>query len=150
MKTGRTFILTEAAAQVPLVRRILMDVRAERARLSFADRRLERSDLPAREQWRWAGLQSDARKALAELLEEARSLGALVTPGVRCEAWFPFLHRWTGPKGDGRLRPAYFVYNDSQPTICEWFFDGWPDDRRPVAPAWWGIQRRSADRSISA
>jgi hypothetical protein len=61
----------------------------------------------------------------------------LITPGVRCEALFPFLHKWTGGRGDGRIRKAYFVYSDEQETIARWFFAGWPHDRRQVWPHWW-------------
>jgi hypothetical protein len=70
-------------------------------------------------------------------LSEAAYLGVEITPGVRCEALFPFEHQWVGPQGDNKIRPAYFVYNDVQDTIHEWFFSGWPNDRRHVNAAWW-------------
>jgi hypothetical protein len=74
---------------------------------------------------------------LADALREASELGVEITPGVRCEALFSFDHQWIGPEGDNKIRPAYFVFNDAQATIEEWFFSGWPSDRRKVNPKWW-------------
>ena len=130
----RNFILTEAAQMLPLVRRILRDVRAARSRLSRIDRLL-RQDATNRQRLRedrgfWRG-------ELAAYLTEAAMLGVEITAGVRCEALFPFEHQWVGPQGDNKLRPAYFVYSDAEPTLKEWFFSGWPNDRRKINPKWW-------------
>lgn len=130
-KTRGSFILTEAAQTLPLVRRILRDIREARSRLCRLDRSRNVSSAErAAERRRW-------REQLAACLAEAVYLGIEITPGVRCEALFPFEHQWIGPQGDNKIRPAYFVYNDSQETICQWFFSGWPNDRRQVNPAWW-------------
>lgn len=122
----RLFILTEAAATLPLVRRILVDVREARARLCRLKRGRpngdERRDLSAR---------------LVELLAEAGRIGVEITPGVRCEALFPFEHQWIGPKGDGQLRLACFVYSDAEPTIRRWAFAGWLSEPRPCPAEWW-------------
>lgn len=138
MKTAKSFLLTEAAAMVPLVRRILRDVRSLR------------SELARRQAGPSGALTAQRRRALeselAFCLEESARLGVEITPGVRCEALFPFEHRWIGAGGDGKLRPAYFVYNDANETIREWFFAGWPSERREPAPEWWTVYRPSQRR----
>lgn len=136
MATRRgTFILTEAARTLPLVRRILRDIRESRSRLCRFDRLANQLDeesfaVYANERTRW-------RAKLAECLRESAELGIAITAGVRCEALFPFDHQWIGPQGDNKIRPAYFVFNDANGTIEEWFFSGWPNDRRKVNPKWW-------------
>lgn len=134
MDRQKYFILTEAAATVPLVRRILVDVRrlrAERSRLERSIRLEEGKGADHEERL------VHVRRELAACLAEARTLGVEITSGVRCEALFPFEHQWVGPSGDGRIRLAYFVYNDALPTIRHWFFAGWPNDRRCCAEIWW-------------
>jgi hypothetical protein len=143
---GKTFILTEAAAMVPLVRRILRDIRASRARLSRIQRRLAQGRLTKAERDPLARESQDLRRNLAACLAEAESLGVEITPGVRCEALFPFEHQWIGPRGDGKLRPAYFVYSDAEPTIRKWFFSGWPRDRRVCSSHWWQTYRPGVAR----
>lgn len=147
MATARgAFILTEAAQMIPLIRRILRDVREARSRLCQIHRALaplveaDRPDL-VEERRRW-------RRRLADCLAEAGCLGIEITPGVRCEALIPFEHQWIGPQGDGKIRPAYFVYNDAQNTITQWFFSGWPNDRRKVNPRWWGQFRPAPSRRL--
>lgn len=141
MKTQRYFILTEAAAMLPLVRQILIDVREARSRIARLRRERDRAELNNSEramlnrQWRHWG------RKLANCQDEAITLGVEITPGIRCEALFPFEHQWIGPAGDGKIRPAYFVYSDAHSTIREWFFDGWPNDRRPIWPSWWETYR---------
>lgn len=130
-KTRGSFILTEAAQTLPLVRRILRDIREARSRLC----RLERSQRASASET--AGERRRWRELLANCLSEAAYLGVEITPGVRCEALFPFEHQWVGPQGDNKIRPAYFVYDDAQATIHQWFFSGWPKDRRHVNSTWW-------------
>jgi hypothetical protein len=130
-----TFILTEAAQRLPLVRRILRDVREARSRLSRIDRTLAGVGEASRRR-----IEIDReyfRQRLADALREASELGVEITPGIRCEALFAFDHQWVGPEGDNKIRPAYFVFNDAQSTIEQWFFSGWPSDRRKVNPKWW-------------
>lgn len=139
-KATRKFILTEAAAMVPLVRRILADVRECRCQIHALRRQLKKVEgTPA------AGLITDELSAvedrLRDALGEAESLGIVITDGIRCEALFPFDHKWVGPAGDNKIRRAYFVYSDAQPGITQWFFDGWPHDRRELWPGWWDIYR---------
>lgn len=152
--TRGTFILTEAAQMLPLVRRILHDLREARSRLCQINRRLRQTALsedrdaidPERE-----ALVAERRlwrEKLADCLAEAGFLGIEITSGVRCEALFPFEHQWIGPNGDGKLRPAYFVYNDAQNSITEWFFSGWPNDRRKVNPRWWRQFRPAPARRL--
>lgn len=117
-----------------LVRQILRDVRETRSRINRLDR-LCAVNKPARPEW--LAERALCREQLRACLVEAESLGIEITPGVRCEALFPFQHQWVGPQGDNKLRPAYFVYSDAQTTITEWFFSGWPNDRRKVNPRWW-------------
>ena len=143
MKSQRCFVLTEAAAMLPLIRRILTEVRSARSALSSTRRRLARFDLTKRERARLTQKEQAAQKTLTECLAEADKLGVLITPGVRCEALFPFEHQWIGPGADGKLRPAFFVYSDAKATITEWYFDGWPSDRRQVSSQWWQQFRRS-------
>jgi hypothetical protein len=136
MKTRRgTFILTEAAQTLPLVRRILRDVREARSRLC----RLNRVGVGTTEIARKAHQEERQRyrQQLSACLEEAAGLGVEITPGVRCEALFAFNHQWVGPDGDFKIRPAYFVFGDACDTISEWYFSGWPSDRRRVNPKWW-------------
>jgi hypothetical protein len=130
-----TFILTEAAERLPLVRRILRDVREARSRLSRIDRMLTGLGEEARRRMEFE--RETYRRTLAEALRESSELGVEITPGIRCEALFAFDHQWIGPEGDNKIRPAYFVYNDAQSTIEQWFFSGWPSDRRKVNPKWW-------------
>jgi hypothetical protein len=153
MKAQRYFILTEAAAMLPLVRRILIDIREARARIAHLRKLRGRAELTNAEratinrQWRHWG------RKLANCQDEAITLGVEITSGIRCEALFPFEHQWIGPAGDGKIRTAYFVYSDAQTTIEEWYFDGWPSDRRPIWPSWWETYRPGqvpADRSRAA
>lgn len=139
----RYFILAEAAKLVPLVRRILHDIREARAQLSKLDRMLERVDWTDEEEISLRQRRSDVVERLQECLAEASQLGVEITPGIRCVALFPFEHRWIGPKGDGRIRPAYFVFDDAHPTITQWYFSGWPNDRRKVNEKWWKVRRPS-------
>ena len=119
---------------LPLVRRILQDIREARSRLCRLDREamgLDDESLAGMNNQRTAW-----RAQLAECLRESAELGIAITAGVRCEALFPFDHQWIGPQGDNKIRPAYFVYNDANGAIEEWFFSGWPNDRRKVNPKW--------------
>ncbi|MFO0944908.1 MAG: hypothetical protein U1D30_03010 [Planctomycetota bacterium] len=141
MKAERYFILTEAAEMIPVAQRLLVEVREARSRISLLRRQRERADLSAAERSQLVrGWRHWSRK-LANCLDEAFGLGILITPGIRCEAHFPFEHQWVGPAGDGKLRPAFFVYSDANGTIEDWYFDGWPNDRRAVNPAWWTMFR---------
>ena len=141
MRNNRLFILTEAAAMAPLLRKILVDLREARCRLSNLRRKLMRADLSKQGRIQ-AGRDEEAwRGKLLDCLAEADRLGVRITAGVRCEAHFPFEHKWIGPSGDDKIRPALFVYDDTQPTISEWIFDGWPKDRRKIWPSWWHIYR---------
>lgn len=141
MKAERYYILTEAGEMIPMARRLLVEIREARARISRLRRHRERSDItPAERAQILRGWRHWSRK-LANCLDEAFGLGIVITPGIRCEAHFPFEHQWIGPAGDGKIRPAYFIYSDANGTIEEWYFDGWPDDRRPVNPAWWTMFR---------
>ena len=143
MTTERYFLLPEAADMAPFIRRLLVDIRTSRARLSLSDRLLERVDLaPSRRATEEAELR-DCRRRLGESVAEAARLGVVITPGIRCEALFPFRHRWTGPHGDGAIRDAYFVFNDAEPSVYRWYFAGWPSDRREVWPHWWHATRVS-------
>lgn len=131
---------------LPLVRRILVDLRRERSRLS----RMSRSNQPSANS-RDRVTPSDfaaTLKRIVELVGEIESLGLEVTPGVRCVALFPFLHRWAKPGGDGKIRQAFFVYSDANETIHEWFFDGWPRDRRRCSSAWWQQYREGQRRRL--
>jgi hypothetical protein len=135
--TRRYFILTEAAAMAPLVRQMLIEIREARSRILHLHRELQRCSTDA---GATARLGIECRfwhDKLDDVLRECDQLGIEISPGVRCEALFPFEHQWTGPRGDGRIRRAYFVFNDAQATITEWFFAGWPNDRRKVWPHWW-------------
>ncbi len=137
MPALRTFVLTEAVQMIPLVQSILREVREVRSRMSKIERLLDAGEMiDARGNSLKRNLDT-MRRRLALCLIEAREFGFLITDGVRCEALFPFEHRWVGPQGDGKLRPAYFVYNDAQDSISQWFFRGWPNDRRAVNPVWW-------------
>lgn len=136
-----TFILTEAAEMLPLVRRILRDIRQARSQISRCRRRPASVGTGAihtvvDERRRW-------QDRLDLCLAEAAQLGIEITPGVRCEALFPFHHQWVGEEGDQKIRPAYFVYSDAEPTIRSWFFSGWPHDRRAVNARWWHQFRRT-------
>lgn len=146
---NRYFILAEAAKLVPLVRTILVQVRATRSRLSRLARLLDRVDWTDAQELELRQQRSESLETLQECLAEASRLGVEITPGIRCEALFPFEHRWTGPFGDYRIRPAYFVYNDSQPSISQWFFSGWPKDRREIAEHWWSVTRPTASEHSS-
>lgn len=147
--TQRCFILTEAAATLPLVRQILVDVREARARLSRLQRQLDAGLLDEAGRLAVVAEMKAWQCRLDSYQNEWEQLGIEVTPGVRCEAWFPFEHRWTGPGSDGKIRPARFVYCDSQPTIVEWFFNGWPNDRRQICPDWWHEYRAKPDKATS-
>lgn len=146
MDSERRFILTEAVAMLPLVRRILTDVRESRCRLCRLRRQLERADHPGSEQVRMKDLARHWQVRLDDCLSEAGVLGIRITPGVRCEAHFPFDHQWIGPASDGKIRPACFVYRDAEPTIGEWIFDGWPSGRRRIWPDWWRVYRPGQPR----
>lgn len=144
MTTKKYFILTEAAAMVPLIRPILADVRETRARLTHRQRERSRAALTERQRADLDDEIVEMTRRLDTYVHEALSLGVEITPGVRCEALFPFEHQWTGPNGDGKIRAAYFVFSDGQETITQWFFRGWPDDRRDIWPHWWTQYRNSA------
>lgn len=148
MRKRTAFILTEAAATLPLVRQILIDIREARARLSRLDRQIQNKQTRSAARLRLRNQKSQWRARLDDCLGEARRLGIEVTPGIRCEAHFPFDHQWTGPAGDGKIRPAFFVYNDAQATIDEWFFAGWPGDRRKICPKWWKLYRQPAKATV--
>ena len=126
---------------LPLVRRILSDVRTARCRQHYLERRLAGPGLTRSERGRFEDERADVRRRVDELLSESDHIGVEVTPGVRCEALFPFEHQWIGPQGDGKIRAAFFVYSDEHPTITDWFFKGWPDDRRKIWPQWWSMYR---------
>lgn len=134
MTGKRYFLLTDALAMLPLVRPILIDVRQARASLASIARRLDRAD--AADPLELLQKQAAQAKLLRECLDEAKRLGIRISDGVRCEAYFPFEHKWTGPKGDGRVRPACFVYSDAGDGIHEWFFEGWPNDRKSIPRTW--------------
>jgi hypothetical protein len=138
----KTFILTEAAATLPLVRVILRDIRDWRCRLSKVRRDALGRGADAERLMAGSALFRQLERKVADCLSEAERLGVRISDGVRCEALFPFEHRWVGPKGDGKLRLAWFAYNDASDTIDEWYFDGWPNDRRTVNPTWWHQFRR--------
>lgn len=144
MHGRRNFILTEAAAMIPLVRQLLVEVREGRARLAHLERQTHHGTPTDTNSSRREREQKICRDQLADALTELSRLGVEVSPGVRCEALFPFEHQWTGPKGDGKIRPAFFVFNDAQSTIDEWYFAGWPGDRRKVWPHWWQQFRAAA------
>lgn len=150
MQLERHFILTEAAAMVPLVRRILVDVREARARIARLRRERQDAELTKPDLARWRRRWRHWGRRLANCVDEACSLGVRITPGIRCEALFPFEHQWIGPAGDGKIRPAFFVYNDANPTIEEWIFAGWPNDRRTVCADWWKVNRPSPNRAQAA
>src|SRR5690606_2218030 len=114
MPQPRYFILTEAVRLIPLVRRILVEVREARAKLSRTNRLLQRVDWTKEEELSLHQQRESALEQLQECLAEAQQLGVEITPGVRCEALFPFEHRWIGPYGDQKIRPAYFVYDDAR------------------------------------
>lgn len=147
MPQPRYFILTEAVRLIPLVRRILVEVREARAKLSRTNRLLQRVDWTKEEELSLHQQRESALEQLQECLAEAQQLGVEITPGVRCEALFPFEHRWIGPYGDQKIRPAYFVYDDARSTITEWYFSGWPRDRRRIADVWWTVVRPESEHS---
>lgn len=144
MSSPKKFILTEAAAMVPLVRRILVDVRSCRAEISrlFRVVRNDASNSDARNRLR------QRREQLGACLREAKDLGVEISPGIRCEAFFPFDHQWIGRMGDRKLRPAYFLFSDAQPTITQWCFHGWPDHRMQVCEDWWKIRRNRPRQTV--
>ena len=148
MKAKSFLILTEAAAMVPLVRRILVDVREARSRLCAIEHRCRRVEWTACERTELKRRGLYWRDRLSGCLAEAEQLGVAITPGVRCEALFPFEHQWIGARGDGKVRQAYFIYNDALPTIRYWYFSGWPKDRRRIAPHWWNHYRPTARRPL--
>jgi hypothetical protein len=144
MKPRRYFLLTEAAAMLPLVRQILVDVREARARAAHLQHELARTDLGEADRAALAEQQRHWRDQLRGCLDEADRLGVEITAGIRCHALFPFEHQWIGPHGDGKIRSAFFLYNDAQPSITHWYFAGWPHDLRKVWPHWWKQHRNGA------
>ena len=138
---SRYFILTEAARLVPLVRGILVEIREARSRLSRLGRLLDRVDWTPDEELSLRQQREAALEQLQNCLGEASRLGVEITSGVRCEALFPFEHRWVGQFGDQQVRQAYFIYDDSKSALSQWFFSGWPRDRRPISKHWWTVTR---------
>ncbi|QDU61550.1 hypothetical protein Pan216_24110 [Planctomycetes bacterium Pan216] len=137
----RTFTLSDATAMLPLISRVVKDIRGERSRLAKLARRLERADLSRADRELLQSERRRSRRLLTDHLAEANGLGVEITNGVRCEALFPFEHKWTGSHGDQRLRDAYFVYQDAQGTIREWYFSGWPNQRHLVPQRWQQVPR---------
>lgn len=121
----------------PLVRQILRDVRETRCRLNAIARSQKQRGLTPKRRHDLQHQVRVNRGVLRQALDEATELGIEITDGVRCEALFPFEHRWIGVAGDGRIRSAYFVYSDGSDTIREWCFASWPDFRHPPAAIWW-------------
>lgn len=137
MTRKKKFILTEAAATIPLVKRILVDIRVARARLNSIHRLQRTKKLNTAKRHELITESRNLRTTLRQLLDEAAALGVEVSEGVRCEALFAFEHQWIGPAGDHKIRPAYFAYSDALDTIREWFFADWPEHRHPPAATWW-------------
>jgi hypothetical protein len=120
---------------LPLVRRIVQDIRQLRRRLVLAQteqRKWRNADRAAIEAGRRFSLADDVRQLRDELrsvIDELHSVGATLLDAVRGDIGFPTIV-------NGSL--AYLVYRSEDDTVSFWRYRDQPK-LRPIPTQWFGM-----------